>query len=604
MLKIELARRFANMTLRSRLLTYFIVFFILPVVIIGIVSYTLSFNVIKDRAIQFSTQTVDQVVDEFDKLLLEANLAADMIANDPTIQEPLRFPLDRDIAKRYSMDLKIDTRLDFIKSYGREFFGFYVIGQNGGKYKSSYCSVKNDDLRDTDWYKEIVYSVGPVWFSTHEDSFAAETAGSIFISVGLPVKDKASGRVSGAVLVDIQVEKFMDIIKGSKLGKKGYMFVLDNNNNIILSPNDERVNVKIPDTSEIPAGSGELITSSFFDSSGERSILIYKTSALTGWKMVGVVPVNELTKDSYALGIIIAVMILIICILAVIAALYTAGSVAKPIRKLMLLMKRVEEGDLSVAMNVKYDDEIGKLGRSFNVMLEKIGSLMDRVYEEQKNLRKAELKALQAQINPHFLYNTLDSIIWMARANRNEDVVKMVTALTKLFRISISRGRDIISIQEEIDHIKSYLTIQQIRYKSKFDHELIVDEKLFRCKTLKLILQPIVENAIYHGIKEKRGQGLISIIVKEENGAVIFEVTDNGLGMKKEQVKALENTLMDSKGEKMDSYGVKNVDERIKIFFGSDYGLTFYSDYGVGTRVEIKIPKVMEVEDIVKSNLG
>ncbi|MCX8130614.1 MAG: sensor histidine kinase [Clostridia bacterium] len=602
--KLRIVHRLANMSIRSRLLLYFVMFFIIPIIMIGVISYSVSLSIIKERAVDFSSQTVKRVTDETEKILLEAHKIAVMIANDPTIQEPLRIPQHEDISDRFSTDLKTDSRLSFIESYSAGFYGFYVIGQNGGKYKSNYCSIKDEDLRKQDWFRKIINSSGPVWFGIHTDSYAVETAGQSFISVGLRIVDKASGQISGVVLIDIAVERFTEVTKDSKLGKTGYMFVVDEKKNEVQGRNDKLVSQTLNEMEKKYLKSDRGATGYFVESFGEKSIVIYNTSLLTGWKTIGIVPMNELTKDSRELGYIIAVLTLMICVFAILSAWYNAATVANPIRKLMLLMKKVEDGDLSVSMNVKYDDEIGRLGRSFNVMIQKIGTLMERVYKEQKELRKAELKALQAQINPHFLYNTLDSIIWMVRANRNEEVIKMVTSLTKLFRIGISRGKDIITIKEEIEHINSYLTIQNIRYKSKFDYEVKIDESLYRYKTLKLILQPLVENAIYHGIKEKRGQGFISITSREEEKSIVLKVEDDGIGMTEEKIGKLKNTLSNSGGETMDSYGVRNVDERIKIFFGSEYGLVFESKPGVGTRVEVTIPKLSEVEDVVKGTIG
>lgn len=604
MKKAGLVHKVSSMTLRSRLLFYFILLFIIPVIIISVVSYLLSFDAIKERATQYAVQTIDRASYEMDELMYGAYKTADMIAWDPSLQEPLRNPLDEDLARRYSTDLKTDTRLNFIQSYGEQYFGFYLIGDNGGKYKSNYCSIRREDLRETSWYRTIISKDGPVWFSTHTDSYAVETTGQPFVSVGLRVIDRATGRICGAVLIDIEEKLLLNKLKSSRLSETGYMFLLDNRNNVVSNPGNVITSQILKDMDSRGISSDNATNSFITNGLGQRSIVIYKVSSLTGWKVGGVIPIRELTRDSDKIGLIIVAMLLFICMLDVIAAWYTSNSIANPIRKLMYLMRKVEDGDLSVSMNVKYNDEIGQLGRSFNIMIEKIGFLMDSVYKEQKNLRKAELKALQAQINPHFLYNTLDSIIWMSKANRNEEVITMVSALTKLFRIALSRGKDVISIQEEIEHINSYLTIQHIRYKNKFTFDINVDEALYKYSIMKLILQPIVENSIYHGIKEKRGMGYIEVRGRDLGDTIVFEVVDNGKGMSKDKLNALRNALNNGTREKIESYGIRNVNERIKIFFGAEYGLTFFSEEDVGTRVEIKIPKLLEVEANAKSNLG
>lgn len=599
------------MSLRSRLLLYFILVAILPILLIGIVSYEISSNVINNMAIDSSEKMIDRVSSEIDGLFQEVYNLSNLISDDPSIQQILRKPMDQDVAQRFSTDLLMDTRLRYIQDYKSQFFGFYIIAANGGKYKSNYRSIKSFDLREEKWYRDVIDNRKPVWFGPHPGSQTVETSGQTLISAVFPIIDKATGNTSGVVLIDVEESLLTNIVK-SRLAKTGYMFIMDKDNNVISNPNAPLGNRNIDIIETATQNISQYEKAFTKEKNGEKPFVInknhlltvYKESKYTAWKLVGVTPTSELKKDSNIIGIVIALTLLMICIFAFITAFYTAGSIVNPIRKMMLLMKKVEEGDLAVTMNVQYADEVGQLGRSFNVMVEKIRNLMEKVYQEQKELRKAELKALQAQINPHFLYNTLDSIIWLAREMRNDDIIKMVTALTRLFRIGISRGKDIISIKEEIDHVDSYLTIQNIRYKSKFSYNIQVEESAYRYKTLKLILQPIVENAIYHGIKMKRETGKIGILVRSDEDSIILEVVDTGIGMTKEQLKALENTLKNGNGEKMDSYGVINVDERIKIFFGPDYGLTFYSEYGKGTKVEIKIPKVLEVEDNVKGGLG
>ena len=603
-MKFSLKHRMLTLSLRSRLILYFIVAFILPFMIVMAVSYSIVYNINKQTAIQYSTQMIEQTSGKIDDFLLEAYKIGNMIAEDPSIQEPLRRPLDEDIAKQYSTDLTIDSKLNFTASSRNNFFGFYVVGANGAKYKSNYCSVRSGDLRETDWYKQIVESAKPVWFSTHVDSFAVETIGQSFVTVGLPIIDKASGKIAGVALVDVEERVVFNNIMVSKLGKTGFMFIEDSNKKVVSSSNDQITAENLP---KIDLSDKDKIIynwSPVKNKTGDRYIYSGRISPLTGWKFIGLIPTSELSKDSIVVGRIMIFMLIIICILGFVAVWEIAGSVANPVRKLIGLMKMAEEGDLSVEMNVRYNDEIGQLGKSFNIMIKKISNLMDKVYEEQKKLRKAELKALQAQINPHFLYNTLDSVIWMSRAKNNEDVIEMVTALAKLFRIGLSRGKDLISIKEEVEHVNSYLTIQHIRYRNKFSYEVIVPEELHEYKTVKLILQPIVENAIYHGVKNKREKGHISVTGRDCGEFIIFEVSDNGLGMNDEQLKLLKDMLENINSNKIKSLGVKNVSERIKMLFGCDFGLTFYSEYNKGTMVEIKIPKVLEVEDNAKGNVG
>ena len=263
----------------------------------------------------------------------------------------------------------------------------------------------------------------------------------------------------------------------------------------------------------------------------------------------------------------------------------------------MNAMKKVEEGDLSVKLDGKGYEEAMELTGSFNVMVSKMDALMNNVYQEQKKLRKAEMKALQAQINPHFLYNTLDSILWLNRDGKREEIQVMVEALTRLFRIGLSRGKDIISIRDEIAHVESYLKIQAIRYGDKFDYMVDVDETFMDFQVPKLILQPLVENAIYHGLKLKAGKGHIEIRTVDLVKDYQILVKDTGKGIPPEKLKMLNELLQGSTEASVKVYGVANVNERIKILFGNQYGLRFQSEENIGTTAILYLPKRFYVEE-------
>ena len=251
-------------------------------------------------------------------------------------------------------------------------------------------------------------------------------------------------------------------------------------------------------------------------------------------------------------------------------------------------MKEIEKGNFDIQVNIESSNEIGQLSKRFNRMTTVIKELMFQNITEQELKRKSELKALQAQINPHFLYNTLDSIIWMAEGKKSEEVVEMVAALARLFRISISKGQEMISIANEIEHIKSYLTIQKMRYKDKLDFEIDVDKQILGNKVFKIILQPLVENSIYHGIKNNAGVGIVRITGRIVDERILLQVIDNGIGMSKESIRHMfEKTEKSVNGS---GIGVSNVNQRIRLYFGDPYGITFESELGQGTTANIWLP--------------
>lgn len=280
-------------------------------------------------------------------------------------------------------------------------------------------------------------------------------------------------------------------------------------------------------------------------------------------------------------------------VFSILVAWGLSRSIYTPIKKLHDVTKTITQTDLQALVTSDNVDEITELGMSFNIMIGKIRELLDSKIKEQEILKKAELRVLQSQINPHFLYNTLDTIIWMAEAKKTDQIVGIVSALSNFFRISLSKGQDWITIAEEIERVRSYLIIQKIRYSDIMDFKIEVDEKVSDNTVLKLILQPLVENAIYHGIKNKREGGTITVRAKPNNGnEVLLEVEDNGIGFTPDKLAQIQAELADNYGEiKQESgFGLGNVNQRIKLYYGIQYGLSVKSKYQTGTCISFIIP--------------
>ena len=293
---------------------------------------------------------------------------------------------------------------------------------------------------------------------------------------------------------------------------------------------------------------------------------------------------------------VVIYFILLPCIIgfSIAAAWIISASIYIPIKKLQDLTTTITKNDLQALVSQDNVDEITELGLSFNIMTSKIRELLDAKVREQENLKKAELKALQAQINPHFLYNTLDTIVWMAEANKTDQVIEIVRALSSFFRIALSRGKDWIPIRQEIEHVRSYLHIQKIRYRDILDYEIEVDESILDGTILKLTLQPLAENALYHGIKNKRNGGTIRVRARRANhNLALLEVQDDGIGCTPYKLGKIQERFNDDSDEisqKDEGFGLANVNKRIKLYYGSQYGLSIESQYQEGTRVTITVP--------------
>ena len=306
----------------------------------------------------------------------------------------------------------------------------------------------------------------------------------------------------------------------------------------------------------------------------------------------------QVMRESFARWQILSIILILSAVgFAVVAAWSLSRSIYTPIKKLHDVTTTITKNDLQALMTSDNMDEITELGMSFNIMIGKIKELLDSKIKEQENLKKAELRALQAQINPHFLYNTLDTIIWMAESKKTDQVVKIVSALSDFFRISLSKGMDWITIGEEMQLIRSYLTIQKMRYRDILDFKIEVSEEVAENTILKLILQPLVENALYHGIKNKRQGGTISVRARR-NGKeeVLLEVEDDGIGFAPDRLAQLRAGLEDDSGDiRLESgFGIGNVNRRIRLYYGRPYGLSIQSEYTIGTCVTLVIPAKME----------
>lgn len=293
----------------------------------------------------------------------------------------------------------------------------------------------------------------------------------------------------------------------------------------------------------------------------------------------------------------IRISVMIFCMILAGALLISrriTSGITEPVRRLCEVTRLAGSGDFAVRARETKDDELAVLNASFNQMVEKIGNLVEDIRIEQLNLRATELKLLQAQINPHFLYNTLDAIIWLAEAGQKEQVVKMVSSLSDFFRTTLSKGRDYISVEEEEAHIRSYLEIQRFRYRDILEYEIRIPGEMYSCQILKLTLQPLVENALYHGIKNKRGLGHIQVVGEEADGCLTFRVRDNGKGMDNARLEAVRRIIAGGQTDTKETsgFGLFNVEQRIRLNYGAEYGLDIDSEYGEWTEVKVRIPAV------------
>jgi two-component system sensor histidine kinase YesM len=400
---------------------------------------------------------------------------------------------------------------------------------------------------------------------------------------------EGTSTTQGVLLVDLGYSGLEHLFDGVTTGKDGYVYLISSNGEILYHPK-----MQLIDTGRLKESN--LAAASYKDGNhreefeGEERIITVKSIGYTGWKVVGVTPKNVVSLNSIKTRLFIVFLItLILSVLAVINS-YISSRITNPIKELEKSVGMLEEGNLDTPVLIGGSYEIQHLGNSIKNMAKQIRVLMDDIVSEHEAKRKQEFDALQSQINPHFLYNTLDIIVWMIENEQKNEAVKAVTALARFFRISLSKGKSIILVQDELEHVRNYLMIQHMRFKNKFSYEIHVEEQCMELTSLKLVLQPLVENAIYHGMEFMDGEGEIIIRVYRLEDDLYFTVSDNGLGMTKEQVDSLFTGQAASTSKKGSGIGVKNVNERIKLYFGEAYGLTISSEPDEGTTITIHLP--------------
>ncbi len=493
--------------------------------------------------------------------------------------------LDRDI------ETLMRTRTDILSISLFTTDGKLIYEGSGQKLKDTATVV------DTEWFDKALSSDGTIRISPPHVQSLFKNRHPWVITLSRKVNFRINQNMEeGVLMIDMNFSMIEDLLNGVRLGKKGYVFLLDGENNLVYHHQQQLIysGVKVESFDGIDSrDQGSFVQK---DSNGDSRILTIFPARHVDWKLIGVYYLSDLSAEQRDLTEFIILTLAFGMLIFMSVSFYMTDRITKPISELANSMRAVEMGNFNTQIDVQGEYEVMQLARRFNLMTAQIKSLMKQVVEEQESKRKSELSALQAQINPHFLYNTLDSVIWMAENGKHHDVVKMVTSLARLFRISISRGRNVITVKEELSHAENYLTIQKMRYKDQFEYRFEIDDEVLNYKTQKLLLQPIIENAIYHGIRQMVDEGEIVIRAYAKDDILYFEVEDNGLGMSESVRKDIlkRHDQIDDGAVRVGGVGVTNVFERIKLMYGEDFGIDIESEIEEGTKITLSIPVIRE----------
>ena len=518
-----------------------------------------------------SAQTASQVSSTVGNYLRDMNQAMDLVVRSMSEPEDSRNEL-------LSAFLQFRPDVVAVTSYSEEgeLLECWSLGREPREEMFQNLSFDLDTARASD---------GPYMSTPHVETIF-ESYYPWVVTMTAPLEQ---GGEAAWVSLDLSFSNISNHINNVGIGQRGYCFLMDRMGNIMYHPQQQLLyaGLKSEDTAALAA---------LEDGTYVEDTVIYAVTSVedSSWRVVGVSFVDELVNRSVRemIGISAGLAGLVLAA-ALLTSWILSRMLSRPLRGLASAMERFErDADHFSYRPVRGTREVRELSQSFGHMVLRIQQLMSTVRQEEINLRKTELKALQAQINPHFLYNTLDSIAWMCERGRNADAVNMVHALARLFRISISRGHELIPIAKEIEHAESYLQIQKYRYKNQFTYEFDVDPECLDYYCNKITLQPIIENSINHGLDLLVEEGRIQVEVLQDGDDILFRVRDNGVGMSQEQVDA----ILEQDPEDRTGIGIRNVNDRLRIYFGAPYGLNITSELDVGTCVEIRMPKVREGE--------
>ena len=562
----------------------FILITVIVMLIVSLVLYNKFSRTAEESAFLNTQQVIEQV--QFNLEHYIKGMADTFEVVDAKIARSHGIPTDKLLEQ---LETIASTREDIVSIHLFTADGGLVTGIPRAKMR------KNTRLLEQSWFKSALDNPNHLTFSLPHIQNLFKDPYKWVVSMSKGVSIEKDGKwVEAVLLVDINFKTLDDVFRTVSLGKKGYVYIIDDSaGNIVYHPQQQLIYIGLK--YENVEQALKFSYGKYMDiSDGESRLNVVRTVSNIGWKIIGVSYLDEMITTRKEISTFMIWLLVIVLVFILLISSFMSARISQPIKRLKKSMEMVEKGHFDTYIHVRGADEVEQLSRRFNLMVSRVRELMDQSIHEQETKRKNELEVLQSQINPHFLYNTLNSVVRMVGNGKNEDVVKTITSLSKFFRISLSKGKNIITIGEEIEHIRNYLIIQKMRYKDKFDYEIQVDDEVLPYKTLKLILQPFVENSLYHGIEYMVDEGLIHISVGKVNEKILFEIRDNGVGMSEETLKNILTGHV--KSEKGSGVGLRNVHERIQLYFGSEYGVKVESELEEGTTVKIWIPLFLEDE--------
>ncbi|MEN6316332.1 MAG: sensor histidine kinase [Clostridiaceae bacterium] len=570
-------------------------FIALTLTLIGIIAsmvYFYSTQMLQGATVTYAMQALAKTMENIDYVFRDADQMTVNILMDREINSLINMNYEtgsyKSLEREHIIREKLRNSYKYVYSFNSE---IYLLTDT--VYVNTYDNLDRNIIEEAAWYKAALDSNRNIVFSK------AHTIGyvdsSINNSVSLVRKYKSIKNYNnniGAIVVDMDLKEISKIIDVSKLDKYSKILILDGSGDAVFEKDKDYTVEKLKGNAFYKKIDGSM-EGVLYPSDGTGSdVVLYYTSTYTGWKIINAIPFNNLMNNIASLRNAVLIISVLCIFVVVILSVVISDRITKPLQKLKDAMRRVQDGDMNTYFYSEGFDEVKTLSNGFNSMLDEMNMLIANLLKEEKEKRKALINSLQAQVNPHFIYNTLNTVKCLARKYNADDIRELVTALVNLLQESISNPNEMMALAKELENVKSYLKIQQYRYNDSFRYFISTDEDLPDIKVPKLIIQPIVENAIFHGIEPKGTRGTLSINICKSENNIVIKIIDDGVGFSRKgsSLRKLSGDEMKFKG-----IGIKNVDERLKLYYGAGYGLTLFSIRGCGTTVELRIPKTISL---------
>ncbi len=595
-----------NMKISKTYICIFILFVVMPVVIVGGILYEAYINNLLKNSSDGIMQEIEQITLRIDNEIRALILTNSMISyaqNFEIIELVTKWNRSEDPNGRFELYEHIKTKLDYLINYRTDVQSvMFFLKDRGVFFIRNGPVIPDANIRNMEWYKEVLNNKGTPLALGNLNNFTSVNDSDYILSIAVSPKDYGNLYDVQVVFLALKTDLFDKLYRRQDNNRLGKVLILDEKDNIVASDLKELIGKNSNDVPYLLETQKRQNQSFTFMINGKKMLISSFSSAKTKWKVVNVVEVDTLTDGTkqvmaYAIVLCIGFMLLFTAF-----SVTFFGGIVRPIHKLIKSIEKVKEGNFNAYVDVKGSYEIQRMGQAFNLMVSEVKKLIEQRDIKERERSKAEIAALQSQINPHFLHNTLGSIRLMAIAVNATSVKKMLEAFMKLLDSTVNRKGETIYVKEEIEYLENYIYIMKFRYGSKFEVTFEVEKSILNNGILRFVLQPILENAIIHGVNDKEGLGLILIKGKEFENNLLFELVDNGVGMNTEQIKRfLTDTNRNERG--YSSIGVSNVNKRIKLNYGERYGITIESVEEQYTNVKILLPKINCTEGSNEKNI-